>query len=253
MKIIAVLTYFDRQFQLQRTLKSIKTTHKDFEVIVVDDQSDCEAAAFSLDFPVKVIQTKDKCWTNPEPVLNTGIKQAIIDGADVIITQNCECYHVGDVIARSSLITDKDYFSFACLSIDKEATYNFHDPVPIASGSKGAICDGQTAWYNHSIHRPVYYDFCGAITTENMIKLNGFDERFSEGCGYGDDNYISRIRKLGLNLQIIDSPFVVHQWHYNGKGVPEDKCERVDRNRKLHLELLKDDKIKAVHIYTQNL
>ena len=142
-------------------------------------------------------------------------------------------------------ITDKDYYAFGCFSLSKESTYSGLQPI----NNIGASKDGQDAWYNHSIFRPVAYHFCAAITTNNIIKLNGFDERFSYGIGYEDNYFLDQVKLFGLNIKIIDNPFVCHQWHYDFETQNKDSLVR--KNRELYKILPKQ--IKAKHIITQDL
>ena len=246
--IAIVTTYFDRPHQLRQTLLTIERSKvKDKFVVVVDDCSSLKPEIPEVNFPVHVIRTKNKSWTNPEPAYNAGIFYAL-DKCDVMVIQNAECYHAGDVLTYAkNNITDENYISFGCFSIDKETTFKDHNIHEIVNKT-GASHDGQIAWYNHPIYRPVGYDFCTAISKKNMIRLNGFDERLSEGCGYGDDYLLYRIKLMGLSVEITESPFVVHQWHYDCP-VPENKAALVKENRWL-FELLKKEKtVKAVRFY----
>jgi hypothetical protein len=47
-----------------------------------------------------------------------------------------------------------------------------------------------------------------------MKELGGFDERYSEGHGFDDDELLFRIRKMGLKTEIVNEPIAIHQWHY---------------------------------------
>lgn len=252
--IAIVMTYYDRQTQLTRTLQSINPAGHEIEVFVVDDNSpDDIRLPAGLSFPVHVRKLNRHDWTNPEPVYNIGILQALTRRPDIIMIQNAECFHVGPVVDEAAKVTDSDYISFGCYSIDQETTFGKRDLYDvIRENNTGASRDGQNAWYNHPVHRPVGYDFCAAITTKNMIQLNGFDERFSLGMGYGDDYFLHRVRILGLNVEITSDPFVVHQWHYNGKGVPANKSDLVRRNRALFQVMKTEGETRAQHIFTQN-
>jgi glycosyltransferase involved in cell wall biosynthesis len=257
MDIAIVMTYFERPFQLERTLNSIKNpTDINLTVIIVDDASPTPLKnTYKYDFETVIIRIdqKQKQWTSPEPVLNIGIRHAIKLGVDVIITQNAECYHVGDIIGHAATIDDSKYIAFGCFSINEKTTFSDHNIYQIISSNNfGAGCDGQNAWYNHPDHRPVGYDFCGVLTAKNMIKLNGFDERFSNGIGRGDVDYLRRIKLLGLSIEITAEPFVVHQWHYNGFGVPVNKPELIDRNRRLFCQLKTSPDTRAKHIYSND-
>lgn len=255
MKLTIVMTYYERLFQLTRTLRSIQQPRDiELDVVIVDDGSpNAIPYIHGLSFAMTVLKIDpgQKQWINPEPAYNRGIGYAIRHGADIIIVQNAENYHVGDVVEYASRIKPNEWISFGCFSINERITFSNHDiHVVIRSNNICAGHDGQNAWYNHSVHRPVGYDFCAATHVSNMIRLNGYDERFSPGCGYGDNDLLRRVRIMGLDFKIIDDPFVVHQWHYNGMGVPENKPELVERNRQLFQSLKNDTGIRAEHAFT---
>ncbi|HBE42009.1 MAG TPA: hypothetical protein DDW27_12545 [Bacteroidales bacterium] len=253
-RISIVMTFYQRQYQLNKTLLSIaKSNHKDFEVIIVDDCSTDDIILPEVPFKVTVIKIQDKQWTNPEPAYNTGIIEALKSNPDIIILQNAENYHEGDVLSYAERVNDKSYISFGCYSLGESETFSDHDIMSvIAQNDRTAVENGQNAWYNHPVHRPIGYDFCSAITARNLRKLNGYDERFSNGYAYGDDNLLSRVKKMGLKIEITASPFVVHQWHYSRQQL-QNQEELAERNRNLFLELDKETNIRAKHIYTPDL
>ena len=228
--IAIVMTYWNRPSQLAETLKSINQSEvADKHVVIVDDCSTRLPEIPEVNYPITILKTVDKWWTNPEPAYNLGIDFALTF-ADKIIIQNAECYHVGDVIKYAvDNINDNNYISFGCFSIDEHTTFVKHD-IKSLLNNVGASRDGQNAWYNHPVFRPVAYDFCSAITANNMNKLNGFDERLSKGCGYGDDYILYRIKLLGLKVEITEKPFVVHQWHYNSLPL-ENKAALVAKSK----------------------
>lgn len=254
MKICIVVTYFQRQFQLNKTLLSIgKSSHKDFEVIIVDDCSPDDIILPDVNFAVTVIKMKDKTWTNPEPAYNTGIIEALKGNPDIVILQNAECYHSGDILTNVQRITSENYISYGCYCLNEETTFKEHNISEIVQSSNiGAVDNFQNAWYNHPVFRPVGYDFCSAITADNLRKLNGYDERFSSGCAYGDDYLIERVKMLELKIEITEYPFVVHQWHYSVPGHPDHEllCKR---NAELLKQLVTENNYRAVHLMTPDL
>lgn len=253
-KVSIVMTYFNRQAQLEKTLQSIGLSGlKDFEVIIIDDLSEEEIKLPKTEFPVKIIRITEKVWTNPEPAYNWGLFDALKHDPEIIVIQNAECYHVGDVLSYAINVTDESYISFSCFSIDKETTFREHDINEIIqNNNKIATQTGECAWYNHPEFRPVGYDFCVAMTKKTLLTLNGYDERFSHGIAYGDDYLIARVRMLGLKIEIPVNPFVVHQWHYTNNAHPQT-AELLVKNSNLLNELLPLNQHRAVHLISPDL
>lgn len=239
------MTYYNRLPQLLKTLDSFDVYTDDFSVVVCNDSEE-ELMLPKKKYPITVVSVENKKWIDNEVVYNQGIIEALKDKPEVIILQNAECAHVGGDILQfvKRNINDSIYFSFACYSLsEKQKLDNF------TIKAKEFSFRGE-GWYNHSIYRPKGYDFCSAISTTNLIKLNGYDERLAYGWAYGDDDFLNRVTLLGLKVHIIDYPYVVHQWHYTN---PVNKREAVSRNKKLYQEFLKSTNYKAKHIITKDL
>jgi len=102
-KISIVMAYYNRIDQIQTTLDSInKSSMKNnIEVIIVDDASDdghlLKLLIYKYNFHIKLytIQKSDKKWINPCIPYNIGFNNA---SGDIIIIQNPEICHVGDII-----------------------------------------------------------------------------------------------------------------------------------------------------------
>jgi len=247
MKVAICMTYFNRQKQLNKTLDSFRQYNpKDFFVVIVDDESPEDIKLSNLPFAVTVIKMRDKHWTNPEPAYNAGINYALYSDADIIILQNAECWHGMDILTAAKTVTDKTYITFGCYSQGES-----EEPGSVVN-NKGATFDGESAWYNHPIYRPVGYDFCAAITANNIRKLNGYDERFSHGIGYGDNYLLARIQMMGLRVLITDTPYVVHQWHYSAKGNPNAEI-LLNKNLLLYNQLIQEKNFRAEHLITADL
>lgn len=239
-----VMTYHNRLEQLKITLKSIsKSQHKDFEVIVVDDCSDEEVKKLpQYSFPITVLRLTDRKWFNSCVPYNKGFYYAMLRNPEVVIIQNAECYHSGDVITRASSVKDDEYLSFHCYSLAKD------EVLGKVTNNKGASFDGDSAWYNHEIYRPVGYHFCTALTGANLRKLNGFDERFMNGKDYDDNYLLHQVRTLGLKIKFVPSPFVYHQWHYSAPRLPGPAD-----NKKIYEDLIRENNYRAKHINTPDL
>jgi len=222
LNVVVVMTYFNRQMQVEHTLKSIaRSKHKNIDIVVVDDKSDKIIDFTQYGKNVHVYRVgEEKWWTNSVVAYNLGIHEALKLSPDVIILQNAECYHYGDVISYAvNHLTNENYIAFSALALDMATTFaGVTDRVikkllPVNYAYPENPENEGIGWYNHPVLIPRAYDFCAAITTENLVKLNGYDERFARYAAYGDNDLILRVRRLGLRVVIPEDPFVVHQWH----------------------------------------
>lgn len=209
--ISIVMSYHNRRNQLLKTLDSIRYFGEP-EIIIVDDASDERIE----DLPgIKVIRVepKQKTWINPCIPFNMGFAKAT---GDVVIIQNPECIHVGDILGHTRNLKKGTVFSHAAYSLDYHLEYSHYSPEGLKKlimKEPQRIQVAHHGWYNHSIHRPVGFHFCMAITKSDLEKIGGFDERFAGGVGFDDNDFVRRIKKAGIDLQIIDDPFVIHQKH----------------------------------------
>jgi len=165
---------------------------------------------------------------------------------DIIILQNAESYHAGDILGYAEQnLTDDNYIAFPCYSLAET------DALPPEKiNNRGASHDGEGAWYNHPTYRPVGYHFCAAITANNLRKLNGFDERFMYGIGYDDNYFLQQIQNLGLRIDIPPDPIVYHQWHYS---VKHNDPRLIADNAELYSSLKSCKEFKARHLITPDL
>lgn len=254
MKISLVTAYYNRRKYFINTLESIKKTKYDnFEVIAVDDASNDENRIDDL--PIKYpflkvyrIDPSDKKHVNPCVPFNIGFSKS---EGDVIILQNPECYHVNDIISYvAENIKENEYLIFSCYSLSEDKTNMLFDNPEIVKtweyNNRSASVDGDDAWYNHSIYRPVGYHFTSAISKIKLDELGGFDERYSNGLGYDDNEFLHRVRKI-CETKMIDSHLVLHQYHYNSIKTPIDSAEKLlENNRNLYVNhTLNENKIKV--------
>ncbi|MGV8915160.1 MAG: glycosyltransferase family 2 protein [Kaistella sp.] len=251
--ISIVTAYYNRKQLFINTLKSIQSQNSEalLEVIAVDDGSDENERLEDIipEFPfLKVIrlEKKNKWYHNSCIPFNIGFKAA---KGNKIIIQNPECFHYGDIINYTEKnLTAENYLSFACFSLDKNSTNGIENIFKdksvaeiIKKNNHAVVEDGDAGWYNHSVHRKKGYHFCTGITKENLQSLGGFDELFSLGIAYDDDDLLSRILKKQLNIQFIDEELVLHQNHYspasNSFQNREYKMHLMVRNQRLFKKL----------------
>lgn len=210
------MSYYNRLRQFDFTLNTIsKSQYRDYEIVVVDDFSDADHDPQSLvkkypQLPIRIVRMSDQVqhrwYSNPCIPYNVGFRHS---QGDVVIIQNPECCHIGDVLTHcANHINDQVYLSYHCWSCTKDDMNKLHNNEPL-----DYIPKPKALWYNHSQHRPESYHFCTGITRTNLKKINGFDERFATGFSYDDNEFVQRIRNLKLDIQFVDDPHVVHQPH----------------------------------------
>jgi len=214
--ISIVMSYFNRLTQFDFTLQTIsKSIYKNFEIICVDDHSDPEHDPMILldrypQLNLKIIKMSDvlshRWYSNPCVPYNEAFRHC---QGDTVIIQNPECCHIGDVIAHCAQhISEDRYLSYHCWSATKDQLHDLRNFRSISYEPKP-----KAMWYNHEIYRPESFHFCTAILRTNLVKLNGFDERFAHGLGYDDNEFVQRVKNLGLKITYVSDPHVVHQPH----------------------------------------
>lgn len=278
MKISIVTSYYNRKNLFIKTLESIsRQVNADeisLEVIAVDDGSDANERLEDLQpiFPfLKIIriEKKDKWYTNSCIPFNVGFTQA---QGEIIILQNPECLHFGNIIAYTlNNIKKNTYLSFGCYSLEEEPTDNIDEYLAhpkkleklISENNVENTRDGSNSWYNHSVIRSCAYHFCCAILKEDLLDLGGFDPLYANGVAYDDNELLHRIKLKKMNIEIIDNEIVLHQNHYKRKSSYNNpvalnkkalhKRETlIEKNQKLFEEYTlnkKDWKVKGIPIY----
>lgn len=267
MKIVVAMAYYNRQILLDRTLASMECSAVlgDVKLAVVDDASDSVVRvppAWWRRCRLTRYERKDKFWSFPAVPFNKALQEALDAGAEVVLLQSPECYHVGDVLTHAAGNARKGlYLTYSCLSLSREAMMSgasLGRERELGAAHPTETCsDGPTGWFNHPVHRPCHLEFCLAIHRDDVIRLNGYDERFADGVAVGDCDLLRRARNAGMELSVVDptsGPFVVHQWHYSGLS-PYDDEPRFKRNTDLlaRLEYMEPGNIKAMHMFTDDL
>lgn len=132
--------------------------------------------------------------------------------------QNPECYHADNIIDFSyKLSMDNYYVTFSCYSLNKEKSKNPESFSKYKFENKAAF-HGEAGWYNHKDFRSTYYHFCSLISKDTLKQLKGFDQRYAFGNDFDDNEFLQRIKEIGISPGISDL-VVLHQWHYSGHNV----------------------------------
>jgi glycosyltransferase involved in cell wall biosynthesis len=226
------MSYYHRKEQLDKTLESIHASEvNDYELIIVDDASPtplvCDEAR------VIRVEPSEKWYHNPCIPYNRGFKEA---KGDIVIIQNPECYHVGDVLAYARDRARKGlYLSFACYALNRNESWLLqHEGRMPKLADRMFKRPEDNGWYNHRQHRPVGFHFCSAIMKEDLEMLGGFDERYAGGVGYDDDDMAKRIQKIGMRIDIVQNPYVLHQFHMPFSYMADGMRELHQRNKQIY-------------------
>lgn len=268
MKISIVMAYHNRRGLLIKTLESIvKTQFKgSFEIVVVDDASidsqrivDLPGLFPKLNLKIIQIDKKDKWWVNPCIPNNVGFELA---SGGIFIIQNPECLHVGDILSYvAENMSVNKYIAFGCYAVDQVKTQliskidggSTKDIYKIISPTNDVLldlCPSMNRWYQHSEFSTRGLNFCTAITRQDLEDLGGFDEAYANGISYDDTEFIRRVRRKGMYVDMIDTPFVIHQYHrytdYSNKRL-------VDLNTNLFIDTANSDTFRVFNKYTKML
>ena len=249
------MAYYNRRTLLLNTLKTIAKSGEigKTEIIIVDDGSDVheriEHIVDLFDFSIKVIriEPEDKWYNNPCIPYNIGIKKAV---GDVIILQNPEVLHTGDILSDiSKRIDDNNYLVYGVYSIndvltekinntnwDSETLFTDIQNIIKPTNNRAAYTANDCGWYNHSVLRPAALHFLSAISKPIMDKLGGFDERYAMGVDRDDNEFLHRIKRNKVNIKIVDTPYAIHQNH------PKVAYDRpnVEQLRQINVDLFKN-------------
>ena len=233
--ISVVMSYYNRKRQLRYTLETLRQSKvRDYEIIIVEDFCDEDQQLIGIeqefsDLPMRLIRMQDikpfKDYCNPCIPYNVGLRAAI---GDLLLIQNPECAHQGDVLSHVLAYCDDDvYLSYHCYSATKAETEVLHsgEIMPMFTHKK-------SRWYNHAEERPAAFHFASALTRKNLCQLNGFDERYAQGHNMDDLDLVERIKLLDLKIQFVADPWVVHQYHSKSYNNPYSPPVTVD-NRAL--------------------
>lgn len=197
-----IMPYYDRADQLINTLNSYSIWYdgrNDYEVILVlDREKTTKEQLIALDkifdsFYGKVclrLVEYHKPVVNPAPLFNLGASFAF--GKNFVLT-NPECKHEVDILSGFDQYEfNREYVVCACRSERKDGSFH--------------------KWFSHSKEAKTFYHFCSCISKEDYFAIGGFDEAFSDGYCFEDNDFLLRA-SLYCNVIARDDLVVTHQWH----------------------------------------
>jgi glycosyltransferase involved in cell wall biosynthesis len=198
-----VMTASNRSRQTYYTLNSLLTnTHKDIQVIIVDDSSTDrldQKIIESYPFRIVLIYIKKelKTWVNPCVTYNIGFK--FVRGSKVII-QNAEVFHVGQVIDHVVHNTIEN--EYRVYDVRSSSGFEMNESLYAKpSHTSSLFSELNTVWYQCSETRNKGYHFLTSMSIDVFNRIGGFSYDYSLGDSYDDDDFLLRI--LANNIQIV--------------------------------------------------
>lgn len=238
MKYSIIMPYHNREGQLFNTFLSFVhhyKNRKDLEIIVVEDIKNKNnqewhdalldiVDKFQDDLNIKLIgSNEDNCY-NPSKLFNLGVRKST--GEYVVLT-NPECFHYSNILAGFDEVERlrESYVVCACLNVHQYKLFN---------DSFESFQYEPHSWYQHSKHRNALFHFCSCISKENYLRMGGFDERFSQGYCYDDDDLRETVKRNNIPFIIADDLITFHQAHEAAaKNVPNIE-KLLKRNKALY-------------------
>ena len=245
--ISIVVGSYGRGKYLKHTIESLKYIDKDtFELIVVNEYDEDLNFLLSSGVNCKIIKTSERFWCNPCVAYNIGFNSA---SGDKIFIQNAECYHIKKPLLHLDDVYDDVYKVFGCYSLDRKQTEDIMngDTSNIVINNRSVSCEGDSAWYHHSVHRNCRLHFASVLTKSRLLDIGGFDLRMAFGWGY-DDNFLLYSLEKKCKVICDDENYVYHLNHYSIPG--QSHLRRIDNgllycylqiNRIDTLEPVRDD------------
>jgi len=228
-EISLVMAYYNRPDLLYFTLRTLQLSSQRnvTEVIVVDDGSlpDQKASlvcnGFDLNIKIIDISPTTKTWFNSCIPFNRGFREA---KGNIIIIQSPECFHFGDVILHAlQNVREDNYVLYSCKWIPEGITKEFHNLKNASEIEEKfketfflSLLERRDRWYHHPIHNPTMYHFTAAINRKTLLDgLGGFDERYGEGYCFDDNEFLERVKRSPLTIEMVQSKIccTIHQFH----------------------------------------
>jgi len=209
MKYSILVPFFNRAKEFRLSLESYNHWYgdrKDVEILVGEDpkNTDCILPLVGQ-YPRLNIRVVNDCGHEacfcPAPIFNRLAEEA---AGEVFILTNPESVHMTNIldwIDRNYPVLSS-YLIFAC--------------------EAGIVADSNQAfplkyqhhlWYQHSEHNNRMLHFCSAIPRNMYYGVGGFDESYARGIAYDDNDFIQKIRVLGIPCVAVDDQRTVHVEH----------------------------------------
>lgn len=202
-KYAFLMPYIDRATELRKTFESFCSLYhhrNDFEIIIVLDSKSRFPGAlirltdeYSSRLSILVLEYDGAGRFNPSGLFNQAADNTT---AEFLIFTSPECLHKTNILAGLDSEFDQsknNYVICACEHVSPEMKH--------------------ITWYQHSIRRNAQYHFCSAVSKKIFDSVGGFDEEFSTGYCFEDDDFKVRIMQAVFKTVTRDDLIVCHQKH----------------------------------------
>jgi hypothetical protein len=229
MRYYIIMPYYKRP-ELRFSLKSYTIFYSgrnDVEIILIEDSKNAESAVHHEELfntlkihggslNIKVITDPVRSY-NPSTKYNLGVKNA---SGDIIMLTNPETPHRTDILGVLDKEHPEDVYNVcSCLAmyLSKENQDLFNSEFQ------------EHMWYQHSVHRNALYHFCTVLSKKNYLKIGGFDERYSNGIAYDDDNFVRRVLHGAIQMISRDDLLTYHIEHPRDYSISSEEYRRLWR------------------------
>lgn len=230
-----ILPYYNRKSLLINTLSSFVkfySKRNDLEIIIIDDGSSVE---HKLDDAIKKFNTlkiklinlgskKNKMQVNPCYPYNVGVRNS---SGKILILSSPETFHTTDMFEITNnfeKLSDSSYLllSVFCSTsneltesiIENNFIINDNNREKLLSNvNKDKFNNEYGSWYLHSIFRKTDLNFFSCITRKTYYDLCGFDERYRNGTGYDDNEFLNRLKNIADKFIYYDNANAIHVNH----------------------------------------
>lgn len=232
MKYSFIMPYFKRAKQFVNTLKSFQKfygTRNDWEIILIEDGKNHNDYAeherlmqiyqhFSGGIAIKYAVAEKSNVHDSSTYRNQAARMAT---GTYLVQTSPECLHTVDILHGF----DVEFW----LNPDKYIVCGCQDETM------------PNGWRHHSVHHPSRFHYCSALSKENYERIGGFDEKYSEGIAYDDNDFLCKILFDGkMTLVERDDLVVIHQLHDKEHMKLPNRRELWLKNRNYFIEKWKE-------------
>lgn len=259
MKCSLIISVYNDIKTLILILEALKIqTEKEFEVIVADDGSNEDFVKLLTEYivqvPYKVIHLwhEDKGWRK-EIILNKAITAAtseyliFIDGDCIphkkFIEEHLSLAEKGFAIGgRRVMLSEGLTKKITPELIRTGKLHNFLLPRVLWQGTIGKIRHAEEViripnkWLRKRVLKKRTHDLLGcnfSIYKDDILKINGFDERFSHPSVGEDTDIEARLNRIGIFCKVERHIITVyHKWHKMNHSGAENNAQFYQENNK---------------------